>query len=144
VTFRVAGGDDGRTKVTVFGMPTFRVGKRYVVFLVPRFERTAAPVVGVYQGYFEVIRQGAGRDVLLDNKGDVVVGIEQNRIQVRRGAAPAEATGPQLAPAPVPQDGSDARIRTTSGVERYLRSEDAGLSLDALIAAVRAVKEAKP
>ena len=92
ITFRVAGGSDGVRRMTVFGMPTFEMGRRYLVFLHPDYTRTAAPLVGVHQGFFQVVDDPmSGAPMLLDADDNVVVGIEGDRVAVRRNPATAHS-----------------------------------------------------
>ena len=65
---RIAGGEvDGRALI-YSGLPSLRSGERYVLFIRGN-NRDLVPVVGVNQGIYQVVRDGAGRDVVVRNAG---------------------------------------------------------------------------
>ena len=142
LTFRVAGGDDGQVRVKVFGMPSFRMGERYVVFLRPGFEANAVPVVGVNQGFFRIVSDPVNGQVTLVNaENDVVTGVEEGRIISRRDLA---KRGPVLGPPPSRVGGPTRPTELTGAVDRYWHSTEPPMSLDAFFAAVRAAREVQP
>lgn len=144
VELRVAGGSDGQVKVVVHGMPTFEMGQRYIVFLRPGFERAGDPLVGVDQGYFRVLRDAErNQDVLLNAKGDFVLGVERDRIVTRFNADRSQGPSPRLGPPPVPDAGSGARSETSREVARYWSSTEAPMSKEAFRSAIRA-RRAQP
>lgn len=68
-TLRIAGGrvDD---RIDVYpGLPQLRPGQRYVLFIRGNF-RDFFPVVGIHQGIYQVLSDGAGREVVLPASGD--------------------------------------------------------------------------
>lgn len=140
VTFRVAGGDDGDLRVMVHGMPEFQLDKRYLVFLGPRFQQTAVPIVGVNQGYFEVVQADSGEPFLLNGNGDVVIGVEDDRVIARHNPERATGPRPQLGSVPVPETGSGVRASASPQVTRYWLSEEPQMSVADFIAIVRAEK----
>ncbi len=143
VTFRIAGGSDGQVEVTVFGMPQFEPGKRYVVFLGPDYQSTAAPITGVNQGFFQVSQlQGSGSDVLLNANGDIVLGIENDRVIVRHNPELITAPERHLGPAPVPEAGSGVQVQISPEVERYWHSEEPPLSLEDFYDAISSARGA--
>lgn len=110
VTFRMAGGTDGQTRVIVHGMPEFELGKRYLVFFRQDFDVTAAPIIGFNQGYFEVSRDvETGEEILLNAYGDLVIGVENDQVILRHSPKQGMGSISQLAPAPVPEGGSHVR-----------------------------------
>lgn len=134
VTFRIAGGDDGQVSVTVFGMPKFEIGKRYVVFLRPNFEANAVPITGVNQGAFEVMPDvETGEEILLNADGDIVLDIENDRVVVRHNPERAAGPSPKLAPLPVPDASDDVDVRVSPEVTRYWLSQEAPMSPDDFI-----------
>ncbi len=93
VTFRMAGGTDGQTRVLVHGMPEFELGKRYLVFFRQNFDATSVPITGVNQGYFEVSRNAqTGEEILLTADGDMVIGVENDQLILRHHHK--QGTGP--------------------------------------------------
>lgn len=63
-TLRVAGGRVGGRAQVYTGLPQLRTGERYVLFVRGNL-RELFPVVGVQQGVFRVLRDGAGRERVL-------------------------------------------------------------------------------
>lgn len=131
VVFEVAGGVLGGRAAIVHGMPRFQQGGRYMLFLRPGYENAGDPVVGVDQGFFEVVRdETLGADVILDAAGDFVVGIENDQVVSRRNDARADRPATQLGPAPVPDSGAvdKASVKTSPEVLRYWQSSVAPMS----------------
>ncbi len=144
VTFRVAGGFDAETKteVTVFGMPSFELNKRYLVMLRPDFDSVADPIVGINQGFFEIVPDAqSGEDMLLNHDGDIVVAIENDIVIVRHNASRATRPLPNLAPAPVPAPGSVVQASISSEVTRYRSSVEQPMKIDNFFAAIHSAKE---
>ncbi len=63
-TLRTPGGRVGDRLDVHPGLPQLRPGGRYVLFVRGNF-RDFFPVVGIYQGVYQVLRDGAGREVVL-------------------------------------------------------------------------------
>lgn len=144
ISFKVAGGSDDKMNVVVHGMPTFKLGERYIVFLRHNFDQAGDPFAGVNQGFFRVaFDEERGRDILLDAEGDLVIAIEQDRIIRRFNPERAAGPAPQFAPAPTPEPGSAVRSETSSEAARYWTSAEEPISKSAFISAIRASKEAK-
>ncbi len=143
LTFRVAGGEDEHGKVTVYGMPTFKTGQRYVVFLRPGFTQTGTPLVGVNQGFFEVTQQDDGREVVLTAAGDFLIGVEDHRLLTRHNPKRSNNRLRRLAAPPVPDDASVVAQPSTA-VRRYWTSTQAPLDLDSFISVIRATREVAP
>jgi hypothetical protein len=124
-------------------MPVFGAGQRYLLFLRPGYENSADPIVGVHQGFFEVVRDASvGEDVILDSKGDFVVGVDSGQVRVRRNAARATRPGPQLGPAPSPAGGAGAPFnaaKTSPEVLGYWQSSERAMSLQGFRQAIAAV-----
>lgn len=145
IRFTIAGGTADDATVTVFGMPSFHLGGRYILMLRPDYEHTNVPVVGVSQGFFEIVSDpGTGQDLVLNADGDIVVGIEGDRVALRRNPSLARTRGPQLGPAPVPDAASDVQSATSPEVERYWASTEAPMHPAAFLDAVRTMKEGSP
>jgi hypothetical protein len=144
VTFRIAGGTlDGQT-ATVFGMPTFELGERYLVFLRSGFETTADPIVGVNQGFFRVVHDAqANADTLLNADADIVLGVENDKIVVRHSAPAAGLADPELVAAPAPDGDTPVSAGLSPEVERYWHSTEPATSVDRFAEAVRAAKEGR-
>jgi hypothetical protein len=143
LVFEIAGGVLGGRAAIVHGMPTFDAGQRYLLFLRPGYEDFADPIVGVHQGFFEVVRDAsAGEDVILDSRGDFVVAVESDQVRVRRNAARSTRPGPQLGPAPVPAAGVGAPFtaaKTSPEVLSYWQSSERPMSLQGFRQAIAAV-----
>jgi hypothetical protein len=136
--FRIAGGTDGRGTMIVFGMPSFEIGKRYVVFLEPSFETTNVPIVGVNQGYFEIVRsEQTGEEIVLNADGDIVTGIDRGQVVLKHNPDRADGRVRLLADAPVPAAGSEVQASLSPEAMRYWSSDEPPLSREAFVSAVR-------
>jgi hypothetical protein len=145
IRFRVAGGTSEQGTVIVFGMPSFELGKKYVLFLQPDFETTNTPIIGVNQGYFEVVRSDEGdAEILLNADGDIVVGVERGRLLVRHNPQRSKGRARALAAAPVPATGSDVQAKLSPEAQRYWSSTEPPMSRDSFFAAVRSAKGGTP
>lgn len=143
IRFTLAGGSSEGETVVVFGMPEFKVGERYVLLLRPDFERTNVPIVGVSQGYFRITQDPATHtERLLNADGDIVLGIEGDRVALRHN--PDSVRTPQPGPAPILETGAGVEPRITPQVERYWASAEAPMLPKAFLDAVRAMKEDLP
>jgi hypothetical protein len=144
ITFKVAGGSDGQTQVIVHGMPRFELGKRYVVFLRPNYQVTGAPIVGVNQGCFEVaVDTTTGQEMMLNNKGDIVTGLENDRVIVRQNPANVNGLREQPEPPPVPDGESAVQARLSPEIERYFQSNVPPMTVNDFALTIRAMKESQ-
>lgn len=139
IRFRVAGGTDGQVTAVVFGMPTFEVGKRYLVFLQPEFEMTNIPIVGVNQGFFEIARLDEV-EMLINVDGDIVIGVEHGQVLLKHNPDRWGGHARHLADAPMPATGSDVRARTSPQVQRYWSSTEPPMSRESFAEAVLAAR----
>jgi len=145
VTFTVAGGVVEGREVVVSGMPRFALGERYALFLRPGFEATANPIVGVGQGCFRIVADAAtGTDRILDARGNLVIGVANGELAVRRDRDGAPGTALALEAPPRPAD-PNAKVRTGVSAEfaRYWLSDAPAMSADAFASAVRSLAEAR-
>ncbi|MGH9320710.1 MAG: hypothetical protein ACRD21_00945 [Vicinamibacteria bacterium] len=142
LVFEIAGGVLGGRAAIVHGMPTFERGQRYLLFLRQGYESSADPIVGVNQGFFEVVRDDfVGADVVLDSNGDFVVAVETDGIRVRRNSARATRPAPQLGAAPVPESGARLTVAGTSPeVLSYWQSSERPMSLQGFRQAIAAAQ----
>jgi hypothetical protein len=145
LVFEIAGGALGSRAVIVHDMPTFANGQRYLLFLRDGYEATADPLVGVNQGFFEIVSDPTlGQDVMLDSKGDFVVGVDGDNVRVRRNESRAARPAPRLGAAPVPEGGAKAAAltsaKTSPEVLKYWQSTERPLSLQGFRQAVAAAQ----
>jgi hypothetical protein len=135
VEFVVAGGTVDGLTATVEGMPRFEKGNRYLVFLQQGFAETAVPIVGVNQGFFQVVRdENSGEDLLYRSAGVMVTGIEGDRVTTTRVVGAGRPMAARVG-APVPeQKGVSAQAPQAEAA----RVAPRGLSALALTDAVRA------
>ncbi len=144
VVFEIAGGVLGNRAAIVHDMPTFAQGQRYMLFLRDDYEATADPIVGIDQGFFEIVSDPTiGSDVMLDSKGDFVVAVDGDQVRVRRNAARATRPEPRLGPAPVPEGGARGGLsasKTSPEVLSYWQSNEQPLSLVGFRQAVSAAQ----
>lgn len=145
VVLEVAGGSYGGQTLTIQGMPRFEKGKAYLLLLRHGYETAGDPVVGVNQGFFQVLTDPTtGAEALLDASGDVVVGLAQDGVVVRHGAARDGRPAPQILGAPVPDAPSGSvQAGTSPDAARYWTSTEAPMPVQAFVAAVRAAKEVR-
>ena len=143
LVFEIAGGVLGNRAAIVHDMPTFAHGQRYLLFLRDGFEAAADPLVGINQGFFEIVSDPTLRqDVLLDSKGDFVVAVDGDNVRVRRNAARATRPAPQLGAAPVPEGGAKSltSAQTSPEVLNYWQSTARPMSLQGFRQAVTAAQ----
>lgn len=141
IVFDIAGGRDGGRAVIVDGMPEFELGGRYLLFLRAGFEATADPVVGVYQGFFQIASGQNGEEILLDAQGDFVLGIENDEVRVRHNQASETRPSPTFIAGPVRDGAPGAEPATTSAeAARYWMSTETPMTARAFTDAVRAAK----
>ena len=111
ITLNYTGGTVGDTSMGVSGMPRFRTGARYLVFMMDDGESYFNPLVGGYQGKYEVVRDEAsgeeyplvtsGKGILRSSGGDLRQ--TRKRIDAVWSGAPvwsAVAVQPQVTIAP--------------------------------------------
>lgn len=145
IRFTLAGGRTEDESFIVFGMPRFEIGGRYILLLRRDFERTNVPVVGVSQGFFEIVRDPAtDREMLLNADGDIVLSIEDDRVALRHNPARAPTRTPQLGAAPVPDEENDVRPGLSPRVERYWLSTESPMLPGSFLDTVRVMKEEQP
>ncbi|HHM06129.1 MAG TPA: hypothetical protein ENJ19_10365 [Gammaproteobacteria bacterium] len=73
-TLRISGGRVAGRALDIPGLPRFKTGERYLIF-VKGNGRLFFPVVGVHQGMFQILRQSGGPARVLDAGGKPVVAI---------------------------------------------------------------------
>jgi hypothetical protein len=79
LTLRFLGGSTGREQVVAEGMPKFKVGERYLLF-VTGDSRAASPVVGWGEGQLRFAREPrSGRQILVNYRGVPIRGLEQGK-----------------------------------------------------------------
>ena len=87
LTLEFAGGQLGERRQVVPDMPELQVGKRYLLY-VEGNGKFVSPIVGFWQGAFE-IRNEAGREVLVNLKGEQLVAIVNDAyVFLRNGEQP--------------------------------------------------------
>lgn len=90
----VPGGTVGQTRMQLCCAPRFAVGQKWVLLLLPEYQ--TFPVVGLYQGAFEVIEDPAGVERIAHTRHGVrhpVLGLDQQgfvRVASDRNANPAD------------------------------------------------------
>jgi len=87
-SFVVPGGTVAGTRMHIVGAPTFHVGERWVLFLLPTYK--IFPVVGIHRGCFRVQQEPDGTDRIYDVSHNPILGLDGNK----RIIAPAAATSP--------------------------------------------------
>lgn len=95
LTLEFMGGQVGDRKQVVHDMPELQVGKRYLLY-VEGNGKYASPVVGFWQGAFE-IRTDNGREVLVNLKGEQLVGIRDDRFVFAQNGNQPGALAPETA-----------------------------------------------
>jgi hypothetical protein len=95
MTLRLEGGSIGDDHLRIPLMPKFQVGKRYLVYVDGLSGKKISPIVGFYQGAFEVTVKN-GNETLVSMLGDELVGIQNDRFVFAGKPAPKVAN-----PAPV-------------------------------------------
>ena len=78
VTLRLEGGKIGEDTLKIPLMPQFKLGARYLVYVDGIGGKKISPIVGFFQGCFEIVTINS-REVLLNMNGDPLVGIEKDR-----------------------------------------------------------------
>lgn len=83
-TLVVPGGTVGQTSMQLAGTPTFAVGEKWVLFLLPSYK--TFPVVGLSQGAFRVQAGGDGVERVFASSGSPVVGIDPTLMVTTAGS----------------------------------------------------------
>ena len=81
LTLRFDGGTVGADTIAIADLPRLAKGKRYLLY-VSGNGRHVSPIVGFHQGLFEVATVN-GREVLLDHRGQELLGIRDDRFVFR-------------------------------------------------------------
>lgn len=140
VEFVVAGGALDGWNALIPGMPEFEVGRAYFLFLRQDYATTADPIVGVNQGFFQVVQDPAsGQEVVVNTDWDYVLGIEEDRVVLRRNAnAPGRGRHTLALPTtpPVP-DSPDVQSQVSAEAARYWQSIEPPMTVNDLAVAVR-------
>ncbi len=77
IKFTYAGGSVGGSTVTVSGAPAFTTGHRYLIFMADDGQTYANPLVGGYQGFFEVVKDTrTSTEYLLNASKKAVTGLD--------------------------------------------------------------------
>jgi hypothetical protein len=122
-------------------MPQFELDGRYILFLRPGFENYADPITGIDQGFFQVVPSSDGtQDLLLNASGDIVTGVQNDRVVVRVNPQRIGATRLQLGPPPEPESGAVVSYGTSPGVAGFYDQQIPPMPVDDFIAAVSAAK----
>ena len=141
LTIRTAGGTEGDVRVTVEGMPEFKLNQRYILFLRPGFDSAADPISGVNQGYFQVTtNRDTGEEMLLNANGDIVTSIQDNQVLVKRHPDKAVQSPVSLSPAPQRDSGAVTRAETSPEVLQYWESDEPPLSVDDFVLEAQAIR----
>ncbi|MCB9870599.1 MAG: hypothetical protein H6837_12135 [Planctomycetes bacterium] len=77
IVLRFDGGQVGRDRIAVSGMPSLQKGRRYLLF-VAHNGTAVSPIVGYHQGLFEITTE-LGKEVLRNPFGQVLAGIRDDR-----------------------------------------------------------------
>jgi hypothetical protein len=141
ITIRLAGGSNGKVRVTVAGMPQFELDGRYILFLRPGFENYADPITGIDQGFFQIVPSSDGtQDLLLNASGNIVTGVQNDRIMVRVNPEKIGATTMKLGPPPEPDSGVVTSFGTSSDVAGFYDEQIPPMPVDDFITQVSAAK----
>jgi hypothetical protein len=127
--FTMAGGTSHGRTVTVAAMPSFEVGERYILFLQSNYRTNAAPIMGVNQGYFHVATPKAGGpEMVLNSASDMVLGVEENRVMVRRNPDRGGAGQRKMAAPPVPGPNVPRPVTSSAAAQRYWTSTEPAMT----------------
>jgi hypothetical protein len=136
----VAGGTLDGQSAFIPGMPEFEVGGTYFLFLKEDYPAIADPIVGVSQGFFQVIQDPeSGQEIVLNANSDYVIGIEDDRVLSRRNPQVQARGGRPIASptAPPVPDSPDVQSQVSAEAERYWKSTEPPMTVDDLVDAVR-------
>lgn len=137
VEFLVAGGSLDRMTVVVPGLPEFREGGQYVLFLRKGYQKAADPFIGVNQGFFRVVQdRESGREVLLNAEGNYVLGVENDHVMSRHNP---QSIGPKRRLIGPPQpDSAQVRSEMSPEVRRHWESDEPPMTVGEFTDKVRA------
>ena len=100
LVLRLEGGAVGDDRLVIADMPQFKVGSRYLLYVVGN-GTNLSPITGFNQGAFEVV-QVNGREVLRNLRGEELIGVREDRfVFAQKPAAGAPAVPAAAAPAAV-------------------------------------------
>lgn len=142
VEFVMAGGTVEGRSAMVAGMPKFDMGQNYLVFLREGYAVSANPVVGVNQGFFRVVQDASGREIMLDANSDHVIGIQGDRVLSRRnpnGASAVQSPEPRLVGPPTPDD-PGVRVSVSPELNAATNFVATPMSLDHFVGAIRSMQ----
>jgi len=93
ITVRLEGGTIGGYTLRVAGMPEFKINQKNMVFLRAN-DRAISPVVGWWQGRFQIVKdRSSGKEIVLDNWGNYLVGIKGDKlIKLKKGNVDEKVT----------------------------------------------------
>jgi len=140
VTLRYPGGISRGRRLWIPGLPYFREGDSYLLFLRKDRETTGVPIVGTNQGFFRIQRdQNTGVEILLDAESDYVIGVEADRVIVRRNPEKGEARSRAAVPPPVMEHDFGGLPAPANSLQalRYWTSTEPPMSPSELIDQVR-------
>ncbi|MBK1722621.1 hypothetical protein CKO23_10225 [Thiocystis violacea] len=141
IQLRLAGGHDEKVQMVVDGIPELERDQRYILFLRPGYEKSAAPITGVDQGLFRLVKNAStGQEEVQVYDGDIVVAVEKDQLVVVRNPAKAAASRLQLGTAPKPDSKDVPYAELSPEVLRYWRSTEPPMAIDDFIMAVMAEK----
>gem|GEM_PF-2295421 len=89
-TLIVPGGRVGEMEMRIAGTPRFQVGQKWVLCLLPSYK--TFPVVGLWNGAYEVRSDGKGRERVYQKDGRPVLGLSENGM-IRLGGKIQNASG---------------------------------------------------
>jgi hypothetical protein len=142
MTLRVPGGVSAGRRVHIPGLPEFKEGSTYLLYLRPDFDRVGDPVVGVNQGFFEIVKDPAsGEEQLLDFRSDLVIAVEENRVISRLNPGRKDVRRAATSPSPTPDPGYEVSIPSGAGSKspRYWNSTEKPMTPDRLIDLTRSI-----
>lgn len=131
-TLIVPGGCVGTTHMRICCAPEFRVGERWLLFLLPTYK--TFPVVGLSQGAFRIRADSAGIERVFDAAGSPVVGLDDARF-VRAARRTRDKRYLPLVAA------ENVRLKET-GTDGPAGDAAAGITLSEFTAVIRADLEA--
>lgn len=116
ITLTFAGGQVGDRGLTVCDMPNFTLGERVVIFARADGKNYINPMIGGPQGMFRLISDERATALYpVTAGGAAIMGLDGNRLSltpdvasISDGQMIKRATAPQMAPAPLAEDGTPA------------------------------------
>lgn len=129
IALRQPGGKVEGRRVVIPGLPEFEPGQRYLLFLRPGYGDVGDPVVGVNQGFFSIVTDGAsGREILLDAAGRTVVDVKPDRVVTRARPDGSGVSRGRLVGPPTPDAGYEEVVHGWAATSRPRGSGEAPLS----------------